>query len=95
MGYIGLANVLLRQGYWNEAVIMARAALDISEKSVSTKGGRLKYIRGVRVQILSTKYIRGVRVQIKTEYTGGRLKYVRWRDQGSNGGGVTVQVDEE
>ena len=35
VGYIGLANVLHRQGFLNESVIMARAALDISRNSVS------------------------------------------------------------
>ena len=37
VGYIGLANVLLRHGYLNEAVIMARASLDIRERSVSAE----------------------------------------------------------
>ncbi len=40
VGYIGLANVLLRQGYLNEAVIMARASLDINENSVSEGSGK-------------------------------------------------------
>ena len=35
VGYIGLANVLHRQGFLNEAVIVARAALDTSGNSVS------------------------------------------------------------
>lgn len=35
VGYIGLANVLHKQGFLNEAVIVARTALDISGVSVS------------------------------------------------------------
>ena len=35
VGYIGLANILHKQGFLNEAIIVARAALDISGVSVS------------------------------------------------------------
>ena len=35
VGYVGLANVLLRQNFLNEAVLMARAALDAGSNSVS------------------------------------------------------------
>ena len=35
VGYIGLANVLHRHGFLNEAVISARAALDVNGDSVS------------------------------------------------------------
>ena len=34
VGYLGLANVLHRVGYLNEAVIAVRAALDIHRESV-------------------------------------------------------------
>ena len=34
IGYVGLANVLLRQKFLSEAVIMARAALDDHSNSV-------------------------------------------------------------
>ena len=35
VGFVGLANVLHRVGYLNEAVIAVRAALDIHIESVS------------------------------------------------------------
>ena len=38
VGYIGLANVLHKQAFLNEAVIVARSALDISGVSVSELG---------------------------------------------------------
>ena len=36
VGYIALANVFHRHGYVKEAVIAARASLDVLEKSVNT-----------------------------------------------------------